>query len=462
MLVHVTVAREVENGVPGPIESWWISATSLNNIKMKVQPPRRAAAEAAPGKATMRIVYATKNRIQVTEDPLGLVLDTLEYGLSDVLAPEIDARLAPGGKGFHLENVFTIWRAEEPDDLPSKYWADPPFDTSRDEVWAIARDTWRGGSIYELIEGGELRGLLEDAKKHYAAIRSGRTAQAFPLGATMAARRYGIAERARGLPEGRFHRGFDVTNPNGPTILVTLGGKQARSLDELARELELAVPGVGNLRYVGPLDDTPAGVELDALAEEEPLGRPSVGSSATSRPFDLATTAGLGIALAAIVKGAHEAGLFLLGLRPELVYLDVRAKRTLITGVLPRHDRFLQTVNPPAPMAPWPAIYMAPEILLDQAKPTDRADVFSLCAILTRWATGEPPFAGDFDEQAAAMRRGERRAWTGPDELAAIVAQGLDPTPGRRPPLADVVAVLEPFAPKWSTDEDDEDDEPDE
>ncbi|MEJ7602670.1 MAG: sigma-70 family RNA polymerase sigma factor [Kofleriaceae bacterium] len=114
-------------------------------------------------------------------------------------------------------------------------------------------------------------------------------------------------------------------------------------------------------------------------------------------------------------------------MRPELIYVD----GTSIIAIAPRCEPFLMTAAPSSQgvIHPFDHYYLAPELLRLQP-PTAAADVFSLGALLAMLVTGEHPFVGDMPyEQLVAILRGDRRPWTGPADLAAVVARALDPDP---------------------------------
>jgi hypothetical protein len=89
--------------------------------------------------------------------------------------------------------------------------------------------------------------------------------------------------------------------------------------------------------------------------------------------------------------------------------------------------------------------YLAPE-LLALAPLTAKADVFSICAIVAHWATGEHPFEGTSAAQAVSIATNRRRPWRGPQIFGTLVDEGLHPDPDARPTLGYLIEVLEQLA----------------
>jgi hypothetical protein len=263
----------------------------------------------------------------------------------------------------------------------------------------------------------------------------------FPLGAQVAGGLYTITEWLRGQPERGMGRA--AIRDRAGRCLVTMGTRQRRPAGERMRELALVVDGVARLRHIGPVSG-PDG-EFDAMVEDEPAGRPT---SELALPLDPAAAVRLALEVAAVLQRAHAAGHVLRHVRPELVYADARDGLRL-TGVAPRADGFLIGVTAPCYGVPalFPSIFAAPEVMAMREAPTPAADVFSLCALLAVWLTGEHPFAGDtLMDQMGAMMRNHGRPWRGPMKLGMALGPGLDPDPASRPPLARLMRSLEAAA----------------
>ncbi len=263
----------------------------------------------------------------------------------------------------------------------------------------------------------------------------------FPLGAQVAGGAYTITEWLRGQPE----RGMGRATIRGGAgrCLVTMGTVQRRPAGERMRELALAIDGVARLRHIGPVAGHEG--EHDAMVEDEPAGRPT---SELALPLEPVAAVRLALEVGAVLQRAHAAGLVLRHVRPELVYAEEREGLRL-TGIAPRADDFLIGVTAPCYGVPalFSSIFAAPEVMAMREPPTPAADVFSLCATLAVWLTGEHPFAGDtLMEQMGAMMRNQGRPWRGPMKLGMALGPGLDPDPASRPPLARLLQSLESAA----------------
>jgi serine/threonine protein kinase len=243
-----------------------------------------------------------------------------------------------------------------------------------------------------------------------------------PIGETLGGGRFEIVT----CVVGAVQRGvFRARGPTG-TALVTLAPPQERTLD-----LALPSPRIAELLHIGPLS-TPS---FDGLVEAEPAGAPL-----GERRLPLADALAIARDACEIVDQAHQRGLVLRAMRPELVYVD----GPRVTGIAPRCETFLSTSTPPCHGVPHPFdhFYLAPE-LLQLREPTRAADVFSLGAMLAMMVTGEHPFTGDLPwDQLVSITRGERRPWRGPADLRAIVDRTLDPDPTARPTAAQLASEL--------------------
>lgn len=256
--------------------------------------------------------------------------------------------------------------------------------------------------------------------------------EGFPVGAALPDGSL-IVEAIRGDDVRGMYRAVD---PRGDRLLVTVTSKQKVPHAQLERDLSLPVEGIARLRQVGSL-----GPEHDALVEEEPHGRPSTDLALPLWPGDAVALAG---ELAAVLERAHAAGVVLGFLRPELVYLWDADGRPRLGGIAPRADRFVITASAAYGAKPlFDHLFTAPEVLAMQKKITPAADVFSLCAALAVWLTGEHPFEGDSPTaQMGAIAGGRGRPWRGPAGLGMALARGLERDPRARPALAELMRDL--------------------
>ena len=256
----------------------------------------------------------------------------------------------------------------------------------------------------------------------------------FPVGATVDGGRCLVIEAIRGDDARGMFRAVD---PLGQRLLVTVTSSQKQPLAQLEEELGWQVAGLARLRHVGPIGDQ----GHHALVEEEPDGRPS---SEWAMPLPPAQAVGLAAEVAAVLERAHAAGLVLGFLRPELIYLDDPDGTPGVSGIAPRADVFAMGATAVYGAKPlFDHFFAAPEVLAMRKEVTPAADVFSLCAVLAMWLTGEHPFVGDTPtEQLGAIVGGRGRLWRGPTELGMVVGRGLERDPGARPSLAGLVRDL--------------------
>lgn len=253
------------------------------------------------------------------------------------------------------------------------------------------------------------------------------------MGESLGGGRYVITEHLGGTPDRGRYRARDESTKD--TVLVTLGTTQTARAAVLRERLALEVAGVAPLLEIS---DLKAG--YTGLVENEPSGAPAL-----TPLLDVGSAARLALEIAVILRRAHAQGLTLAGLRPELVYVD----DDRVTGIAPRCEPFLVTAGEPCYGVPpcFDHFYLAPELLTAPSEPTGpAADVFSLCAILGHWVAGEHPFAGEGISQGIAIMTGNRRPWHGDPAVGALIDGGLEPDPGRRLRLAEVVERLDPLA----------------
>lgn len=224
--------------------------------------------------------------------------------------------------------------------------------------------------------------------------------------------------------------------PDGGRLLVTLTSRQKSPLEDLSDDLGYQVEGVARLREIAPL-----GEQHDAMVEEEPAGRPS---TEHPLPLDARTAVALAAELAAVLERAHDQGLVLLGLRPELIYLEQRGAALHLTGIAPRADLFVAGASAVYGAKPlFDQLFAAPEFLTLQKTVTPAADVFSLAAVVALWLTGEHPFVGETQTaQLGAIVNGRGRPWRGPAALGMALSRGLERAPAARPTLASLIAEL--------------------
>lgn len=243
-----------------------------------------------------------------------------------------------------------------------------------------------------------------------------------------------LTEALHGTVDRGVFRARRTDSAGADRALVTLAPPQTVPRARLHQRLEMTGTKVAALRHLGPLEDG-AG-RYDGMVEDEPAGRPLRGRRLTPhQAIDLA------IDLCDAVGEAGQCGAVLGGLRPELIYVDDRAR---LTRMAPRCEPFLATSAPPCSGTPhcFDYLYAAPE-LSAAPPPTTAADVFSIAAVLAELIAGEHPFVGDDpNSQLHAIACGDRRPWRGPAALAPVIDRGLATDPSRRLGLCDLANLL--------------------
>lgn len=290
----------------------------------------------------------------------------------------------------------------------------------------------RAGDEWSIEDNGQSIMLrTDDVERLYDVGYETRRMQrmmSFPLGATLCDGNFEIVSEIRGTPDRGMYEGREVGS--GQPLLITLGGPHTRELAEVRENIALRVDGIAPLRYVGPLDGR---AEYVGLVEDRPPGEPM---SRVSLPLDPDDAAALILQVADVLSDAPP----VIGLRPELMF-----RQNDVVGLAPRAEPFLMTVRPSSQGTPacFENFYLAPELL---AAPLDahdqKADVFSLAAILGHWVIGHPLFEGEGPSQGISIATNKRRPAILPHRFAAVIEAGLMSDPNARPDLDEWAAAL--------------------
>nr|AYM53765.1 hypothetical protein [Cystobacter sp.] len=117
----------------------------------------------------MRTVRFEGYTIYVSDDPNRVIGSFLSYALSlqniskRPPAEEFADRFSPEGRGLSLPDLFVAYRAESPDDFPPEFSEESSQDLSRKELWVLSRLEYGHVPDSAVIEGPELRHLLQEA-----------------------------------------------------------------------------------------------------------------------------------------------------------------------------------------------------------------------------------------------------------------------------------------------------------
>jgi hypothetical protein len=229
-----------------------------------------------------------------------------------------------------------------------------------------------------------------------------------------------------------------------------VGDEEARA--RLAREVNTLTrvrsPWIAEFLDADPWADVPyvvtryvPGLSLhDHVVEEGPV-----------RDRDLLWLAGC---LAEGVAAVHHAGVLHRDIKPSNVLMEGRTPILIDFGLARVTD------DPRLTQAGWllgtPG-YLAPEILHGEDA-TTAADLHSWAATVAYAGTGRPPFGrGPSMAVMDRVRRGQHDLTGLPDDLRDVVAATLDPDPGRRPTLPELLEWLDdPRGPVPGPPEDDD------
>ena len=265
------------------------------------------------------------------------------------------------------------------------------------------------------------------------------------LGQTIADVR--ITDEFRGAMSNSIYLAYTLDDSDRE-YLVTCGPSQTRPLSEVRKDFWRSVPGMQPPLLVDAVDGPFGSVQV--LIERTPVGRPLV---EIDRPLSAQATARLLLQTAARVAKAHERGVVVYGVRPELVWAenwnvdrDARDRELSITGITPYTMYFLLGMKPARGGLCLDDAYSPREVWLKQAC-GPAVDVFGLCALGYFLQTGRPPFPaeGNFNRAIEAILVGVQPDWTGV-ALANILAPGLAPEPSQRPTLAWLTSKLAALA----------------
>src|SRR5690606_35847502 len=257
---------------------------------------------------------------------------------------------------------------------------------------------------------------------------------ASPLfGSTAASGQYRVVEDLWDGPSCGRYRGVVASGEmaDRPVLFTTF---EPALLASAARAIAPAPAGVAPVLWTGALE---APMPVACAIEAEPAGRPLV-ELAAGRPRGALIDAYRQVA--EIAAAAHEAGAWLGGLRPELVYAVPAGERLRVTGIARCAVAALAelTVRDVGSRLPFDDLYEPFELIMRAPEP--RSDVFVIAASLARLVGGQSPFGPG---RAAFFAIAEGRATpVGPDDLWSALAPALSRQPADRPSAAGLRARL--------------------
>ncbi|MDW8282068.1 MAG: HEAT repeat domain-containing protein [Myxococcales bacterium] len=220
----------------------------------------------------------------------------------------------------------------------------------------------------------------------------------------------------------------------------------ARFLNEARSVNRIRHPGIVEIIDYGQIDGGTPYLVMEFLEGESLYQR--LQRYPEGMPLDEALQIARQVALA--VAAAHEKGIIHRDLKPENIMIvpDPAAPggervKVLDFGIakLLFDQRALMEETLPGVTMGTPE-YMAPEQHSSAAWVTDRADVFSLGAMLYEMLSGQRPFHGPKGALARDPKPLRQLALPVPEEIALLVERMLARDPSQRPVMAGVAAVL--------------------
>jgi len=247
---------------------------------------------------------------------------------------------------------------------------------------------------------------------------------------------HGLATTRTLLRSGFADAVYRGSTRSGMDVLVTTTMRHADSYDDLVEQLRFDHPGITPLLHIGAADLASGQGFRDELVEVEPAGRSILDRS----PLPEAAAIRCGIEVAAILETFHDVFRPLHGLAPEVIYVDDDLRFTQLT---PRSRRFVASVDL---RSGGPTSYTLPysgyEALVLGRGCDESGDIFALCASLFHAVTGKHPFGSRLPEIVQRIAAKQPLPYSGAAAFGAILANGLDADPNKRPTASELAAAL--------------------
>lgn len=282
------------------------------------------------------------------------------------------------------------------------------------------------------------RGFGADRDPNVIAQLAPHVARAFPL--------YGAPVAASG-PDLVIAGDWRVTewlrgSPVAGQARCNRGGERAIATFAMAWTERVAEPAAG-VPCIAPMLATSTivhdGKSIAVMLEAQPAGVPL-----STPAFPLRGRQALPVLaqLIAIVQAAAERGVVLAGLRPEGIYVTRGPNGMLLSGILPRADRFLVEAAKPGMSHPFTTTHAAPEVARG-GELTAAADVFSACSVFVYLTQRQSIYQVG---AASDPQRPPNEVVEFPGALDRSIEDalraGLDLDPRKRPTAAELAKVL--------------------
>lgn len=326
-------------------------------------------------------------------------------------------------------------RTSEPPAIVSFAIADERVTLSLGFCWSTWSEAGSAGRALVDRVAGELRSI----GWHDLGWEDEDEPDAGPPAETVQAGRIAVGERLRSGANDAVATGW-LVGDQGTRFLVTLTDAHAESRGELAQRLAFRFAGVAELEAITSPD--PPLTYTDALIERLPAGR----AASQLAPLPERALAAIGAQVARILVPVHAAGQQLLGIHPDLVFIeDGDDGLPRVTGLAPRGPLFVASARAPSRgPSSYQLPYVGPELVTATA-PEARTDLFALCATLHQLGTGSHPFGtlAELPQLIARIAAGTPDPWPGGGRFGEILAAGLARRPADRPSAAELAADLD-------------------
>jgi hypothetical protein len=263
----------------------------------------------------------------------------------------------------------------------------------------------------------------------------------FPLRDTLGGGKYRPNEHYLGGGADQLYFGRCLELP-GERCLINIAPDSGLALGTLGPKLMKSVPGFFEPVFVGHFDALGEDrlrdlyrAERCAFVEKLPSGDPLRKLIPDMRPWAVHVGLQVGELLATAWETRDP---YLVGLRPEYVWIRIVEGRPVVTGLGGRSGVFFGSAARGRDLPSMPLFthkYYAPEVFRGEDH-DDRALVLTLAVMVAEWALGEYPYAMDSRWGFGNLSAGKHRPLSVGTELAEVLSHGLRPKPSERPHLA--------------------------